>query len=246
MLDCSLGPHCSAHAASAESRRGDPGAGTGCTGAVPSCACVHTWVCAYVFVLCVVQACMCACVCCAECCVCTRVLCCVGCACRLHANTCVVCACAVCVCARGENHLKFLTHGTGGAAPAAASASLPAPAPCRAGCPPPASRPAPRRTAGPRRGGAARTHLPAPRTACTATLWREREKPLLGASGKATRSSDGPARLTLTAALLTRSAGWLASHTATVEAHAQRPQDEALSPSGPVRTPSQAAGTRRS
>lgn len=112
--------------------------------------------------------------------------------------------------------------------------------------PTPASRPAPRRTAGPRGGGATRTHLPAPRTACTATLWREREKPLLGASGKATRSSDGPARLTLTAALLTRSAGWLASHTATGEAHAQHPQDEALSPGGPVRTPSQAAGTRRS
>lgn len=122
------------------------------------------------------------------------------------------------------------------------------PGTCSAPCwaPTPASRPAPRRTAGPRGGGAARTHLPAPRTACTATLWREREKPLLGASGKATRSSDGPARLTLTAALLTRSAGWLASHTATVEAYAQRPQDEALSPSGPVRTPSQAASTRRS
>lgn len=52
-------------------------------------------------------------------------------------HVCCVRACAVCVCARGENHPKFLTHGTGGAAPAAASASLPAPAPRCAGHPRP-------------------------------------------------------------------------------------------------------------
>lgn len=42
----------------------------------------------------------------------------------------------VCLCTWGKPS-EVLTHGTGGAAPAAASASLPAPAPRRAGRPPP-------------------------------------------------------------------------------------------------------------